>query len=165
MNSEWFLSKISKKPAWRSLLISDTKLEVANSTIKSPFFKYRRSSLDKRQLSRLANCGTQFIFPLSTRQIPFVFERRPLPKRHCAGLDPRTVSFGKSCVAQLVAHSFHNFRAASSNPARVTSRFFFWQGRFMHMPVNTAVRAVVRSHGKAVPLGVLCLRVVAFTFL
>ena len=31
------------------------------------------------------------------------------------------------------------------------------------MPVNTAVRAVVRSPNKAVPLGVLCLRVGAFT--
>ena len=31
------------------------------------------------------------------------------------------------------------------------------------MPVNTAVRAVVRSPGKAAPLGVLCLRVGAFT--
>ena len=45
-------------------------------------------------------------------------------------------------VAQLIAHSFHNLRVASSNPARVTSRFFFRRGRFMHMPVNTAVRAV-----------------------
>ena len=52
-----------------------------------------------------------------------------------------------------------------SNPARVTSRFFFLQGRFMHMPVNTAVRAVARPPGKAAPLGVLCLRVGAFTFL
>ena len=34
----------------------------------------------------------------------------------------------------------------------------------MHMPVNTAVRAVVRSPGKAAPLVVLCLRVGAFTF-
>ena len=32
------------------------------------------------------------------------------------------------------------------------------------MPVNTAVRAVVRSPGKAAPLGLLCLRVGAFTF-
>ena len=31
------------------------------------------------------------------------------------------------------------------------------------MPVNTAVRAVVRSPGKAAPLGVLCLRAGAFT--
>ena len=31
------------------------------------------------------------------------------------------------------------------------------------MPVNTAVRAVVRSPAKATPLGVLCLRVGAFT--
>ena len=66
-------------------------------------------------------------------------------------------------MVQLVAHSFHNLRVASSNPARVTSRFFFWQGRFMHMPVNTAVRAVVRSPDKAAPLGVLYLRVDAFT--
>ena len=67
-------------------------------------------------------------------------------------------------VVQLEVHSFHNRRVASSNPTRVISRFFFWQGRSMHMPVNTAVRAVVRSPGKAVPLGVLCLRVGAFTF-
>ena len=66
-------------------------------------------------------------------------------------------------MAQLVAHSFHNLRVASSNPARVTSCFLFWQGSFIHMPVNTAVRAVVRSPGKAAPLGVLCLRVGAFT--
>ena len=32
------------------------------------------------------------------------------------------------------------------------------------MPANTAVRAVVRSPGKAAPLGVLCMRVGAFTF-
>ena len=53
----------------------------------------------------------------------------------------------ESCAARvvpLVAHSFHNLSVPNSNPARVTSRFFFWQGRFMHMPVNTAVRAVVR---------------------
>ena len=31
------------------------------------------------------------------------------------------------------------------------------------MLVNTAARAVVRSPGKAAPLGVLCLRVSAFT--
>ena len=67
-------------------------------------------------------------------------------------------------VVQLVAHSFHNLRVASSNPARVASPFFFWQGKFMHMPVNTAVRMVVHSPGKAVPLGVLYLRVGAFTF-
>ena len=66
-------------------------------------------------------------------------------------------------MVQLGAHSFHNLRVASSNPARVTSRFFLWQGRFIHMPVNTAVHAVVRSPGKAVPLGVLFLRVGAFT--
>ena len=35
----------------------------------------------------------------------------------------------------------------------------------VNMPVNIAVRAVVRSPGKAAPLGVLCLRVGAFTFL
>ena len=64
---------------------------------------------------------------------------------------------------QLVAHSFHNLRVASSNPARATSRLFFWQGRFMHIPVNTAVRAVVHSPDKAAPLGVLCLREGAFT--
>ena len=34
---------------------------------------------------------------------------------------------------------------------------------FMHMPVNTAARAVVRSPGKTAPLAVLCLRVGAFT--
>ena len=28
-----------------------------------------------------------------------------------------------------------------------TPRFVFWQGRFMHMPVNTAVRALFRSPG------------------
>ena len=61
-------------------------------------------------------------------------------------------------VVQLVAHLFHNLRVASSNPARVSSRFFFWQGRFVHMPVNAAVHAVVRSPGKAAPLGVFCLR-------
>ena len=33
------------------------------------------------------------------------------------------------------------------------------------MPVLTAVRAVVRSPGKAAPLGVLWLRVGAFTFI
>ena len=48
-------------------------------------------------------------------------------------------------VVHLVAYSFDNLRFASSNPARVTSRFFFWQGRFMHMPVNTAVHPV-RPH-------------------
>ena len=32
------------------------------------------------------------------------------------------------------------------------------------MPVGTAVRAVVRSPDKAAPLGLLCLRVGAFTF-
>ena len=32
------------------------------------------------------------------------------------------------------------------------------------MLVNTAIRAVVRSPGKAAPLGVLCLRVGARTF-
>ena len=31
-------------------------------------------------------------------------------------------------VVQLVAHLFHNLKVASLNPARVTSRFFFWQG-------------------------------------
>ena len=36
--------------------------------------------------------------------------------------------------------------------------------RVTHMPVNAAVRVVVRSPGKAAPLGVLCLRVGAFTF-
>ena len=35
----------------------------------------------------------------------------------------------------------------------------------MHTPVNTAVRAVVRSPGKAAPLEVLRLRVGTFTFL
>ena len=35
----------------------------------------------------------------------------------------------------------------------------------MHNPLNTAARAVVRSPGKAAPLGVLCLRKGAFTFL
>ena len=34
----------------------------------------------------------------------------------------------------------------------------------LHMPVNSAVRAVVRSPGKAAPLGVLCLRLGAFTY-
>ena len=34
-----------------------------------------------------------------------------------------------------------------------------WQGGFMHMPVNTPAHSVVRSPGKAAPLGVLCLRV------
>ena len=63
-------------------------------------------------------------------------------------------------VVQLVAHSFSNLRVASSNPARVTSRFFFWVGRFMHMPVNTAVRAVVRSPGKVAPLGARACRYV-----
>ena len=67
-------------------------------------------------------------------------------------------------VVQLVAHSFYNLRVANSNPARAAFRFFFEQGRFMHMSVNTAVRVVVRSPGKAAPLGVLCLRVGAFTF-
>ena len=75
---------------------------------------------------------------------------------------------GNSVVQRVwsswVEHLFHNLRVASSNPARVTSRFFFWQGRFRHMPVNTTVRAVVRSPGRAAPLGVLCLRVGAFTF-
>ena len=33
----------------------------------------------------------------------------------------------------------------------------------MHMPVDTAVRAVIRSPGMVAPLGVLCLRVGAFT--
>ena len=33
----------------------------------------------------------------------------------------------------------------------------------MHVPENTAVRAVVHSPGKAAPLGGLCLRVGAFT--
>ena len=69
-----------------------------------------------------------------------------------------------ACVVQLEAHSFHNLRIASSNPARVASRFFFWQGRLIHTPVNTAVRTVVRLPGKAAPLRVLCLRVGAFTF-
>ena len=64
----------------------------------------------------------------------------------------------------LINIIFHNLRIESSNPARITSRFFFWQGRYMHMPVNTAVRAVVRSPDKAAPLGVLCLRAGAFTF-
>ena len=32
------------------------------------------------------------------------------------------------------------------------------------MPMNTAARAVVRSPGKAAPLGVLCLRVGTLTF-
>ena len=32
------------------------------------------------------------------------------------------------------------------------------------MPLNTAVRAVVRVPGKTAPLGVLCLRVGAFTY-
>ena len=32
------------------------------------------------------------------------------------------------------------------------------------MPVNTTVRAVVRSPGEAAPLGVLCVHVGAFTF-
>ena len=77
--------------------------------------------------------------------------------------EPCEFSFAARVAAQLVAHSFRNLRVASSNPARVTSRFFFLQGRFMHMPVNTAVRAVVRSPGKAAPLGLLCLRVSAFT--
>ena len=56
-------------------------------------------------------------------------------------------------VVQLVAQSLHILSIASSNPARVTSRPFFWKGRLMHTPVNTAVRAVVRSPGKAAPLG------------
>ena len=34
----------------------------------------------------------------------------------------------------------------------------------MHISENTAVRAVVRSPGKAAPLGVLCFRIGAFTF-
>ena len=68
-------------------------------------------------------------------------------------------------MVQLVAYSSHNLRIASSNPDRVTSRFFFWQGTYMHMPVNTAVRAVVRSPGKAAPLGVLGMRVGTLTSL
>ena len=68
-------------------------------------------------------------------------------------------------VVQLVTRSFHNLRVASSNPNQVTSRFFFCQGRFCGNASerNAAVRAVVRSPGKAAPLGVLCLRVSAFT--
>ena len=36
--------------------------------------------------------------------------------------------FTQTCAArvvQLAGHSFHNLRVVSSNPARVTSRFFF----------------------------------------
>ena len=49
-------------------------------------------------------------------------------------------TFCAARVVQFVEHSFHNLRVASSNPDRVTSRFFSWQGRFMphaseHMPV------------------------------
>ena len=66
-------------------------------------------------------------------------------------------------VVQLVAHSFRSVTVGCSNPARFTSRLFFWQGGLMHMPVNTAVRAVVRSSGEAAPLEVLCLRVGAVT--
>ena len=54
---------------------------------------------------------------------------------------------------------FINEEVASSNSARVTSGFFFWQRRFMHMPVNAAFREVIRSPGKAAPLEVLCFRV------
>ena len=45
---------------------------------------------------------------------------------------------GAARVVQLVAHSVHIRRVANSNPARVTSCFFFWKGRSLHMPMNTA---------------------------
>ena len=45
-------------------------------------------------------------------------------------------------MVQLAADSLHSLMVASSNPDRVTSRFFFWQERISLMPVNTAVRAV-----------------------
>ena len=62
-------------------------------------------------------------------------------------------------VVQLAAHPFHNIRVASWNPARVNFSFLLLAREIYAHIVNTAVRAVVRSHGKAAPLGVLCLRV------
>ena len=70
------------------------------------------------------------------------------PHTHTAFSRQCTTSFIEA-HSQRTAHSFHNLRVASPNATRVTSCFVFWQGRFMHMQVNTAVPAVVRSPVKA----------------
>ena len=73
--------------------------------------------------------------------------------------NPSWYSSRAARVVQLAARLFHKLRVSSSNPARITSRFFFWHGKFMHMPVNPAVRAVIGLQVKSAHLGMLCLRV------
>ena len=62
-----------------------------------------------------------------------------------------------------------DFRNVARNIRTSYINLYSWQGAehlksAQYMPVNAAVGAVVPSPGNAAPLGVLCLRVGAFTF-
>ena len=71
---------------------------------------------------------------------------------------------GAACVVQLVAHSFHILRVASSIESRSSHFSFLLLARKIIANASEHSRsAAVHSPGKVAPLGVLCLRVGAFT--